>query len=57
MFRTHQNTIGNLAIVLLFVGGCIFLLTGSWMPQSLRQQKDAAAEIRLRLTAVAVGQL
>ena len=30
MFRTHQNTIGNLAIALLFVGGCIFLLTGSW---------------------------
>ena len=30
MFRTHQNTIGNLAVALLFVGGCIFLLTGSW---------------------------
>lgn len=30
MLKTHQNTIGNLAIVLLFVGGCIFLLTGSW---------------------------
>ena len=30
MLRTHQNTIGNLAIALLFVGGCIFLLTGSW---------------------------
>ena len=30
MLKTHQNTIGNLAITLLFVGGCIFLLTGSW---------------------------
>lgn len=30
MFRAHQNTIGNLAIALLFVGGCIFLLTGSF---------------------------
>ncbi|MCG8621166.1 MAG: hypothetical protein MJE68_04055 [Proteobacteria bacterium] len=30
MLRTHQNTIGNLVIALLFVGGCIFLLTGSW---------------------------
>ncbi len=30
MLRTHQNTIGNLAVALLFVGGCIFLLTGSW---------------------------
>ena len=30
MFRTHQNAIGNLAVALLFVGGCIFLLTGSW---------------------------
>ena len=30
MFRAHRNTIGNLAIALLFVGGCIFLLTGSW---------------------------
>ena len=30
MLRTHQNTIGNLAIALLFVGGCIFMLTGSW---------------------------
>ena len=30
MLKTHQNTIGNLVIALLFVGGCIFLLTGSW---------------------------
>ena len=30
MLKTHQNTIGNLAIALLFVGGCIFMLTGSW---------------------------
>ena len=30
MFKTHQNTIGNVIIALLFVGGCIFLLTGSW---------------------------
>ncbi len=30
ILKTHQNTIGNLAIALLFVGGCIFLLTGSW---------------------------
>ena len=30
MLKTHQNTIGNLMITLLFVGGCIFLLTGSW---------------------------
>ena len=25
-----RNTIGNLMIGLLFVGGCVFLLTGSW---------------------------
>lgn len=30
MLKTHQSTIGNLMIALLFVGGCIFLLTGSW---------------------------
>ncbi len=30
MLKTHQNTIGNVMIALLFVGGCIFLLTGSW---------------------------
>ena len=30
MLKTHRNTIGNLMITLLFVGGCIFLLTGSW---------------------------
>ncbi len=30
MLKTHQNTIGNVIIALLFVGGCIFLLTGSW---------------------------
>ena len=30
MLKTHQKTIGNLVIALLFVGGCIFLLTGSW---------------------------
>lgn len=30
MLKTYQNTIGNLMIALLFVGGCIFLLTGSW---------------------------
>lgn len=30
MLKTHRNTIGNLMIALLFVGGCIFLLTGSW---------------------------
>ena len=30
MLKTHQNTISNLVIALLFVGGCIFLLTGSW---------------------------
>ncbi len=30
MLRTHQNTIGNLAIALLLLGGCVFILTGSW---------------------------
>ena len=30
MLKTYRNTIGNLMIALLFVGGCIFLLTGSW---------------------------
>ena len=30
MLKTHRNTIGNLMIALLFIGGCIFLLTGSW---------------------------
>ena len=30
MLKTHRNAIGNLMITLLFVGGCIFLLTGSW---------------------------
>lgn len=30
MLKTHRNTIGNLMIALLFVGGCLFLLTGSW---------------------------
>ena len=30
MFKTHRNTVGNLMIALMFVGGCIFMLTGSW---------------------------
>ncbi len=30
MFKTHRNTIVNTMIALLFVGGCMFLLSGNW---------------------------
>ena len=30
MLRTHQNKISNLAVALLLLGGCVFILTGSW---------------------------
>lgn len=30
ILKTHQKTIGNLAIALLFLGGCIFMFTSSW---------------------------
>ena len=30
VFHKNRNTIGNLAIALLLLGGCVFILTGSW---------------------------
>ncbi len=30
MLKTHRNTIVNTMITLLFVSGCLFLLSGNW---------------------------
>ena len=30
MLKTHRNTIVHTMIALLFVGGCVFLLSGNW---------------------------
>ena len=40
MLKTHQNTIRNVMITLLFVGGCIFLLTGSWDASAVHHRSD-----------------
>lgn len=57
MFKTHQNTIGNLAITLLFVGGCIFLLTGSWDAAESETAKGCCGgdTTATTLTAVSTG--
>ncbi|MDE0314706.1 MAG: hypothetical protein OXM61_07390 [Candidatus Poribacteria bacterium] len=30
VFSKNRSTVGNLVIALLFIGGCVFVLTGSW---------------------------
>ena len=30
VFYKNRSTVGNLVIALLFIGGCVFVLTGSW---------------------------
>jgi len=55
MFRTHQNTIGNLVIALLFVGGCIFLLTGSWDTSETEAAKGCCGGVDTTSVAETTG--
>ena len=53
MFKTHRNTIGNLMIVLMFVGGCTFMLIGSWDAPETEAASSGGGEIAA--TTLAAG--
>ncbi len=55
MLKTHRNTIGNLMITLLFVGGCIFLLTGSWDASEAEEAKGCCGGGGAALTSFAAN--
>ena len=55
MLKTHQNTIGNFMIALLFVGGCIFFLTGSWDTSESEAAKGCCGGGDATLVAATTG--